>query len=95
MFFFFFLGFSLGNNTIANAPLNLSFGAATTTATTSASAFSLGNTLNPKTTAPLTGTQLNLGVTTNVTTSAASGKLKFSCVYYEYTEKAYHVFSLG
>lgn len=64
-------GFSLGSNTTANAPLNLSFGSTATTVATSASPFSLGTGLNTKTLAPSTGTQLTLGTTTNVTTSAA------------------------
>lgn len=67
-----FLGFSLGNNATANAPLNLSFGASTSTAATS-SPFSLGTALNTKTTTPATGIQLTLGNTVNVTTSAAPG----------------------
>ncbi|KAF0753336.1 nucleoporin p58/p45 [Aphis craccivora] len=64
-------GFSLGNNAASNAPLNLSFGSTATTAATSASPFSLGTASNVKPTASLTGTQLTLGTTTNVTTSTA------------------------
>lgn len=69
-----YLGFSLGINSTSNAPLNLSFGSTATTAATTASPFTLGTgTLNAKPTATLTGTQLTLGTTVNVTTSAAPG----------------------
>lgn len=69
-----YLGFSLGNNAASNVPLNLSFGSTATTAATTASPFSLGTSaLNAKPTATLTGTQLTLGTTANVTTSAAPG----------------------
>lgn len=71
-----YLGFTLGSNTTANAPLNLSLGSTPSTAATSASPFSLGTALNAKTTAPSTGIQLTLGTTANVTTSAAPGKFK-------------------
>jgi len=64
-------GFSLGNNAASNAPLNLSFGSNAATTATSASPFSLGTASNVKPTVSLTGTQLTLGTTTNVTTSAA------------------------
>lgn len=60
---------------MTNAPLNLSFGSTATTTTAAASPFSLGNTLSAKTVAPSSSTQLTLGTTTNVTTSAAPGKL--------------------
>jgi len=73
-FNFNYLGFSLGNNAASNVPLNLSFGSTATTAATTASPFSLGNAaLNVKPTATLAGTQLTLGTTANVTTSAAPG----------------------
>lgn len=72
------LGFSLGSNTTSNVPLNLSFGSTTTVTTASASPFSLGTTLNAKTTVAATGTQLTLGTATNVTTSSAPGKFKFN-----------------
>jgi len=73
MFILNYIGFSLGNNAASNAPLNLSFGSNAATAATSASPFSLGTASNVKPTVSLTGTQLTLGTTTNVTTSAAPG----------------------
>ncbi|VVC44594.1 Hypothetical protein CINCED_3A015495 [Cinara cedri] len=64
-------GFSLGINTTPNAPLNLSFGSTTTTTAATVSPFTLGSTLNTKTTASTIGTQLTLGAAANVTTSVA------------------------
>ncbi|XP_050441750.1 nuclear pore complex protein Nup58 [Adelges cooleyi] len=63
-------GFSLGTNTTSNAPLNLSFGS---NAAASTSSFSLGTSLNTKTTAaPTTGTQFTLGASTSVATTSAA-----------------------